>query len=182
MPISPVQKATLAASHGLNVGSGRHYADGWVNIDVLPEEGQRPPDFAIGVEEMDAHFPDRVFEKAYLGHVLEHLPWDGVVSGLRHVARKVVEGGTIMVVGPCIRKVFETRQPIEMVDAIVSDPRHARQPWGHQWTPTEELVLWAMNEAGLDCVTAWPVEKVKAPGWPNPSAASWQMAAYGYAR
>lgn len=179
---TPIPKTALVESHGLNVGSGPHYAEGWVNIDVAvrPEESP-PPDVVVDVFDLDRVFPDHVFEKAYLGHVLEHLEYDSVPQALRTIARKVIPGGTIMVVGPCLLKAVETRQPATLIQAILSDPRTAHDPAAHSWTPTTGLTLGLLEEAGLVGVREVPVAQVGRPGWPNPSTASWQVAAFGFA-
>lgn len=180
MPTS-IPKSRLQSSAGLNVGSGPHYAEGWVNIDVQAYPEFTPPDVLTDIAGLGRHFPKRVFEKAYVGHVLEHLPYDDVASALRTIASFVIQGGTIMVVGPCIHRAIETRQPRHLIEAILADPRTAHDPGAHSWTPTTELTLAAMEEA-LEGVRELPVAQVGKPGWPNPSTASWQVAAFGFAR
>lgn len=176
-----IPKTALVKSHGLNVGSGPHYAEGWINLDVVPApEGTKDPDVIASVFSMDHHFPDAVFEKAYVGHVLEHLPWPDVAPALRAIARKVIPGGTIMVVGPCVHRAIETRQPRWLIEAILADPRE-EGPWSHAWTPTTDLTVQALQDSGLQGVRECPVAQVGKPGWPNPSTASWQVAAFGFA-
>lgn len=177
-----VPRSILEGSEGLNVGSGPHYARGWTNIDVHAYPGTTPPDFLLDVFEMDEVFPDRVFEKAYLGHVLEHVAWEEIPQFLGIIQRKLVEGGTIMAVGPCIHRAIETRQPRSLIEAILADPRNAHEPGAHAWTPTSALTVEAMTLGGLEGVRETPIEGVRGPGWPNVSTASWQVAVFGFAR
>ena len=177
-----IPKKRLEQSEGLNVGSGPHYAPGWVNIDVaVREEESPPPDVVVDIFNLGSVFPPRIFQKAYVGHVLEHLEYDLVPQALSTIARHLVPGGTIMVVGPCILKAVETRQPPSLIQAIVADPRQRFDPAAHSWTPTTALTLEAMRAAGLEGVRECPVAQVSKPGWPNPSTAAWQVAAFGFA-
>lgn len=171
----------LTNAEGLNVGSGPHYAEGWVNIDAVPApEGCRDPDLLVDIFGLGAAFPPRVFRGAYVGHVLEHLDWEDVQSALQVISSRVIEGGAIMVVGPCIHRAIETRQPRHIIEAILADPRESG-PWAHSWTPTTELTVEAMRPV-LEGVREVPISMVKPPAWPNPSTASWQVAVLGFAR
>ena len=164
---------------GINIGSGPHYAQGWFNIDSVPTDTGKQPDRLIDIFDLP-DFYQREFKAAYIGHVLEHIPWNAVPAAIYAISQVVVEGGPIMVVGPCIIKAAMSNQPQTLIEAIVCDPRTADHPWAHAWTPTTELTRWAMEEAGLTNVTVLPINQIKRPQWPNPSTAGWQCAIQGF--
>lgn len=163
----------------LNVGSGTHPLPGWVNVDPAPDisttidiVGRLPTlPFAAGT-----------FDRAYAGHVLEHLRWgDELTAGIQEIARVVRPGGTLMIVGPCIAKAAEQQNWL-IVRAIIGD--FPGRPLGtvldgpgcHQWIPTEALTVRAVQAAGLvaDLVD---VATVRQPEWPNVEpGGAWQTA------
>lgn len=162
----------------LNLGSGVHYAESWVNVDpITPDPPSRPPDHLAGLPSLP--FEDDFFEDAYLGHVLEHIPWDELEDHLAELRRVVRPGGIVMAVGPCLWKALDTGQPRGIVRAIVADPRHHDHPWGHSWTPTEELTVEAMRLGGFEAVEVHDVQFVGPPTWPNPNRSPWQVAVSG---
>ena len=166
---------------GLNVGSGPHYADGWCNTDILPApRDTRDPDVLADIFEYGSAFEAHSFKKAYIGHVLEHIPFDETVDAVLHIAYVVRPGSPIMVVGPCIERAVETGQPASILDAIRHNPDKPQHPWSHAWTPTEALTLEIMQASGLDKVEVLPIGSVDEPEWPNPSTAKWQTAVIGY--
>jgi hypothetical protein len=152
----------------LTVGSGDHYAPGWVNIDVAD---QRPLD--VRGDMLALPFRAATFEQIYLGHVLEHIPWKQIPGAL-HELRRVARGDArIMVVGPCLDLAVRSGQPRWLLDAIVA---HGDGPGGHAWTPTAHLTRLALEAGGLPRVAPVPVAEVVPPAWPNPSRAEWQCA------
>lgn len=157
---------------GINVGSGQHYAKGWLNVDVIPTDKGQQPDLLIDILDFPFVFAEHEFKKAYVGHVLEHIAWDDlpqVIGCLAYVAK------TVMVVGPCIHLAEVTGQPQELIDGIRAPEDPDDHPWGHKWTPTEGLTAAAIREAGYEPHIV-PVGNVKRPEWPNPSTAAWQTA------
>lgn len=174
------QEALLQTS-GLNLGSGPHYAPGWVNVDVWDarEQGFRGPDVVASVFDLSV-FPDDSFTACYLGHFLEHLPWGRIPEAFREIRRVCRPGATVMAVGPCILRAIQTKQPADLILAIVADPRaHPDDGGAHSWTPTEELTRVALLDGGLTDVFTVPIVGVAKPTWPNPSTAPWQTAAQG---
>lgn len=168
---------------GLNLGSGPHYAEGWTNVDLHdPGGGHRPPDVDASAFALDAHFGPGEFDRAYLGHFLEHIEWrflPELFSQLRHV---LAPGATVMAVGPCIHRAIATRQPRHIIEAILADPRtDTSDGRGHAWTATTELTVAALEAGGLTDVTALEITEVDRPEWPNPSVAAWQCAVRGTA-
>lgn len=166
---------------GLNVGSGPHYADGWCNSDVLPApEGCKDPDVIADIFNYGEVFEPGSFKSAYVGHVLEHIPFDVCVDAVRSIAAVVQPGGEVMVVGPCMERAVATGQPAKLLDAIRHHPDRPQHPWSHAWTPTEALTLQIMQESGLVGVEVLDISHVMRPRYPNPSNADWQTAVRGF--
>ena len=158
----------------LNVASGNHYTPWWgVNFDLnfdadLRADAGRLP------------FPSGTFEVAYMGHFLEHVPWEAIPAVLAEIRRVLVPGGTAMAVGPCIHRAIATGQPRHLIEAILSDPSDTEaRGIGHAWTPTEDLTVLAMQRGGFSDATPIDIRTVDKPEWPNPSTALWQCAVRG---
>ena len=165
---------------GLNVGSGPHYADGWCNTDILPApKGTRDPDVLADIFDYGKTFKPESFKKAYIGHVLEHIPLELTILAVQHIAATVQTGGQVMAVGPCIDKAVATNQPGTLLKAIRHNPNEPQHPWSHAWTPTEQQTLDIMDAAGFVEVRVVPIGSVIKPEWPNPSTAEWQTAVVG---
>lgn len=164
---------TYSHLEGINVGSGQHYAKHWLNTDIIPTDKGQQPDILADINDYPSVFGDRAFKRAYVGHVLEHLWWDDITTAIKNIA--YVTQNKVMVVGPCMDKAIATSQPQSMLDAIkaVDDP--VDHPWGHKWTPTEELTAQAIRDAGFE-PNIIKVGEVRRPIWPNPSTAGWQCA------
>lgn len=158
----------------LTIGSGPHYAKGWVNLDVasLPE-WKTPPDVIASVYDMP--FENETFSHVYLGHVLEHLMWETLPEALAEVRRVSKPGAQVVAVGPCINYARKTKQPQWLLDAIIAK-EGSQGGFEHAWTPTAELTKEAMELGGLREVTLVPVRQIQKPEWPNPSTAAWQCA------
>lgn len=158
----------------LNVASGNHPSGDWgVDVDL---------NFAADVmaDVRTLPFRDRAFTAAYMGHFLEHVPWEAIPSVLAEVRRTLVPGAEVVAVGPCIHRAIETDQPPWLIDAILSDPSTVDGTGiHHAWTPTEALTVAAVQRGGFVDVEAVPVGAVDRPAWPNPSTAPWQCAVRG---
>lgn len=173
-------RAALLATRGLNLGSGPHYAEGWLNVDLHdPPDGCRKPDYFASVFHLADHFPEDSFEACYLGHFLEHLEWHRIPEALAQVRYVCRPGATVMAVGPCLYRAIATNQPRALLEAIVADPRQEPTGHGHAWTPTADLTREALQIGGLVEVVTVPIVGVTKPTWPNPSTAPWQTAAMG---
>lgn len=169
-------KDALLQTHGLNLGSGPHYAEGWVNVDLYdPPDECRPPDVKASVFELDETFPEDAFKAAYVGHFLEHLEWTRIPEALAQIRHVVQPGGTIMFVGPCIIKAALTKQPDWLLRAILSHPGEEPTGHGHAWTASADLMLEAVQTVFPEAFQV-PIVSVAPPAWPNPSTAPWQAA------
>lgn len=161
---------------GLNVGSGPWYAEGWFNIDALPTETGKQPDRLMLIEDLPLEY-GRDFEKAYVGHVLEHIEFDAVPAAVAAITAVVKPGGPIMFVGPCMDKAISGGYPEELLAAIRVNPeKHEPHPWGHSWTPTEALTLERVTAGGLTDARVVNIGDVTPPEWPNPTTVGWQTA------
>jgi hypothetical protein len=171
----------LLKTRGLNLGSGVHYAEGWLNFDLYePADGSRCADVLGSIYEADALFPDDSFVACYMGHFLEHLEWDRIPEAMAQVIRVCRPGATVMAVGPCIIKAAAMKStPQWLIEAIIADPRSAKAGGDHAWTPTEELTRVALEMSGFVDVVTVPIVGVTPPKWPNPSTVDWQTAAMG---
>lgn len=161
----------------LNLASGQHPTalPGWINLD-LPWGGvDRPHVYADGRR---MPFPDGCFEAAYLGHFLEHLPWESLAGALADLHRVLRPRSPVMVVGPAIERAVSQQEPQFILEAIIGEGDEG--PGGHQWVATERLTLRAMCLAGLTDVSRVDVATVLPPEWPNPTTAAWQCAGLGY--
>lgn len=158
---------------GINIGSGPHYAEGWLNTDIIPTDRGKQPDILVSINDMPEVFGPKAFKKAYVGHVLEHL--ERVVELPLAIRAIAYIAETVMVVGPCIDKAIATDQPQSLLDAIRAPEQPIGHPWEHKWTPTEELTRSAIQRAGYE-PNIVNIKTVKRPEWPNPSTASWQTA------
>jgi len=164
---------------GINVGSGPHYAQDWLNTDVCPTDSGTQPDLLADIFDYQNIFDKGSFKKAYVGHVLEHIDPERVVDAINKIAWTVEFGGQVMVVGPCIEKARATDQPQSLLDAIICNPETAHHPWAHSWTPTSKATLEFMQKSILENVRYVDISLVKRPEWPNPSRAAWQVAVVG---
>ena len=157
---------------GINIGSGPHYADGWLNIDIIPTDTGKQPDILAPIADLPSLFEPHAFKKAYVGHVLEHIPWDDLTVTIKQIA---VIATKVMVVGPCMYKAVATKQPKSLLDSIRAPEQPAGHPWEHKWTPTQELTEYAIRQAGYEPHIV-NIKTVTRPEWPNPSTANWQTA------
>lgn len=164
----------MAYSHleGINIGSGQHYADGWLNVDAIPTDKGRQPDMLLLIEDFMEVFPEKAFKKAYVGHVLEHIRWSDLAYVLDNIAY-VAE--TIMVVGPCLDKAIARGEPQSLIDGIRAPEIIDYHPWSHKWNPTEERTAQAIRASGYEPHIV-DIKTVKPPEWPNPTTAGWQCA------
>lgn len=153
----------------LTVGSGDHYIEGWVNIDRWREQTD------VRCDAYALPFPDDAFDQVYAGHVLEHLSYEDIPLMLHEVRRVLRWDGRFVVVGPCIEAAVRTRQPQHLLEAIIADPTPETPGVGHEWTPTAQLTLAAVQTVFPDAELV-PVTSIDKPTWPNPSTVEWQCA------
>lgn len=163
----------MASSRLLNIGSGPYYTPGWVNVDRYAEDAD------VKCNAFEMPFKDGTFERVYMGHFLEHIPYDDLPRLLKEVKRVCVSRATILVVGPCLDKAIAQRSPQWLLEQIAANPTPEMPGAGHEWSPTTDLTLRALRDGGLDDVVEIDVRTVTQPTWPNRVTATWQVAARG---
>lgn len=173
----------------LNVGCGPHHADGWTNTDLLHSaEHNITPDVVVTADN-PFPFDTHTVARAYLGHVLEHVPWPRLPWFLGELRRVLADGAQIMVVGPDTMRVLDRwKAGLEewgKVAAIIEGTGAylghlgAYEPvrWAgdrHHWNCYEERVVAALELVGFTHVEAIPVvddgrlaeARIRSEGWP----------------
>lgn len=171
----------------LNVGCGPHRADGWVNTDLVWTADIRPD---IVVEpENPFPFEDAYLERAYLGHVLEHVPWHEVPAWLAELRRVLAPGAPVMFVGPDALRTIDLyrdhaatlAQVLAVIEGTGAYLEHlgAYEPirWGgdrHHWNCYEQRVADVLVDAGFVDVQPYGTlddgrldeHRILSGGWP----------------
>jgi predicted SAM-dependent methyltransferase len=105
----------------LNAGCGTHYAEGWLNVDVWTNETIAPDQIVTANEPYP--FENDYFDAVFLGHVIEHMPWDYVPVYLDDMRRITKPGGKILIVGPDVYRTLhrwkDGKEPWHMVLATL---------------------------------------------------------------
>jgi hypothetical protein len=159
----------------LNLGSGDHYAPGYLNVDRYHPGA----DISWDVTENLPWVEDSI-DRIYAGHVLEHLSYTDLPDILRRWREdpSVYETTELAVVGPdCdrARALFHDGK-LDTEDLRLIREGGRRWPGDeHLWRSTEFLTLRALRIAGWRVRSATPLE-LACNGWPVVSLASWQFA------
>lgn len=86
----------------LNVGCAEYYCDGWTNIDIIEDDGEkgigRRPDVIANA--WDLPFEDGSVDRIYTGHMLEHVPLDVAQACVAEFVRVLRTDGDLMILGP----------------------------------------------------------------------------------
>ena len=173
---------------GLNVGCGPHRTDlpGWLNTDVIREPGHIEPDVVVTPDD-PIPFPAYSFDRIYMGHVLEHVPWEKTVNFLKLVKEALKSGGELMVVCPDINRALvrylTSDDDLDWYKGVLEDDMHYQQTpteWfgaRHCWNAYEERVVRVVELAGFHDVRAIDInDPVETFGWPIVSKADGQCA------
>lgn len=165
----------------LNAGSGRHYVDGWVNMDV--DEGF-PLDVKADLTAIP--LPDESVDMIFAAHLLEHLDyWETLPLVLAEFARVLAPLGELCVVGPDIERAVLMGEPRPLLELIVAWPDDFNvgrwpvksPPAGHAWTASSGFVVRALEFAGFTCTPYTGVlGELQGLGWPLDNTADWQNA------
>lgn len=168
----------------LHVGSGPHAHSEWVNLDLnsIPE-WEVQPDILASV--FDMPFGDDSMDKVYLGHVAEHLEFfEEVPRALREIKRVLAPFGVLCVVGPCLEKAVQTKQPTWLLEEVTRGwDTHDLTGFPHLWSATTLLTRVALETTFDSCkIHEVPITDITLPEWPNTAPASppmigmWQCA------
>lgn len=177
----------------LNVGCGAFYADGWVNTDVF-EDSRIKPDYLVPTTGKYP-FDDSTFDAVYMGHVLEHIPWDAVPGFLNEMSRIANHDAVFMIVGPDSFRALDMWKQgelsIEMVSSILEhqdlnyqdiDPDSLRDGAPHMWNCHEKRVAKLLTHLGFCNVKSEfetllvNSEECEGISWPLVSGVQWQFA------
>lgn len=165
----------------VNLGCGPHPAPApWHNVDVPGSTAAADQVICAGT------FPFTGVERVYAGHVFEHVAWDDVTALLALIRTRMTPGGEMMVVGPDLWAALELWRTGEysrdQLEAVLEGDDHyfgdGIEGWAgarHQWNPTPDRHLRALQAAGWDAtVIEFGVDQLR--GWPVVSFASAQFA------
>ena len=150
----------------LNAGCGTHYAEGWVNTDTWETDTTKPDVRVMPGEPYP--FEDNTFDAVFLGHVLEHIPWNEVPAFMNDMQRIAKPNSPFLVCGPDVFKTIQRwkdgQEPWSMVLATIEHQDANHQPgrevewWDgahHHWNCHHERVwtlLGALNFFNLQDV------------------------------
>lgn len=149
----------------LNAGCGTHYAHGWINTDVWDDGKTTKPD--VKVEPNKPYpFEDNYFDAVFLGHVIEHIPWNQVQNFLYDMKRIAKPGAHFLVCGPDVLKTIKRwgvgQEPWEMVLSTMEHQDLGTQSdqenlwWDgahHHWNCHHERVNKLLQQVGFDELT-----------------------------
>lgn len=79
----------------LNLGSGRDYRNGWLNVDINPKYN---PDVVLDIDEPLPDEWESGFDHVVASHVIEHL--ENREQALNEIARVLTDGGTLRLYVP----------------------------------------------------------------------------------
>ena len=85
----------------LQLGAGGNNAEGWLNSDIEPQDGQIYLDITTKYP-----FADGSFQYIFAEHVIEHVPWEGGLKMLRECFRVLGTRGKVRVETPDFMKFF----------------------------------------------------------------------------
>lgn len=159
----------------LNLGCGPFHPEGWVSVDVEP--GMKPD---VVADILSLPFGDESADKVYLGHVLEHLPFEMVEAALAEATRVLRPGGKLGIVGPDIQLAWEgykrglfTRDTVEGV--INGSGCGGHETDIHLWTCEARIIKSLITKAFPDARVT-NLARLLADGWPVASLVGWQFA------
>lgn len=171
----------------LNYGSGPWPAPApWLNADVV-ENDEIKPDLIIDPD-LPLPFESGSVERVYLGHVLEHIPWDQIPAKLADIRRVLADDGEVLVVGPDVYRTIERYktgdEPWNIVVAVLEDAVHFQPVEGdwpgarHAFNAHEARIVGALTAAGFSNVRALDLDETNPEfaDFPVTSFARWQCA------
>lgn len=148
----------------LNVGVGPHpTGPDWVDTDLVRVPGIIEPDVLVTPDD-PFPFPDGTVERAYLGHVLEHVPWCDVPAFLAELRRVLAPGADVCFVGPdaleAIRLYREGAETLHKVCAVIEGTGAYLEACG-QWSP----LRWDADRHHWNCHQDRVAEVLADQGW-----------------
>jgi predicted SAM-dependent methyltransferase len=143
----------------LNAGCGTHYAQGWTNTDVWSSDTTKPD---IVVKPGEPYpFDDNTFDAVFMGHVIEHIPWNDVPRFLNDISRVAKPNAPMLIVGPdvfkTIKRWHEGQEPWWMIESVMEhldmnfQPDRETEWWDgahHHWNCHEKRVEKLLHTLG----------------------------------
>jgi len=155
----------------LSLGCGIFADPDWFGVDVATDPAVRA-DWRADIRALP--FRDGVADRAYLGHVCEHLPLADVPRALLEVRRVLRPGGALCVVGPDRDRAVAIGAEPSLLAAIDHGTPTGRPDDVHHWACTEAILLPLVRAVFPDARPV-PVEEIDR-SWPVVSRARWQVA------
>lgn len=161
----------------LNVGCGDDYfrLPGWINFDLNALPGWH---LDLVASMFDLPFGDDTCARAYVGHVLEHVPYADAPAALREIHRVLKPGGELLVVGPALDLAEAINAPQWLIDDIKEHVGND-DGLGHQWTATSTNTLDLVRSVFPRADFIPLGETGLRDGWPNRNTlptSRWQVA------
>lgn len=183
----------------LNIGCGPFPAPKpWVNLDCHADDQIRPDVLVDDPARPLAAWDDGTVDNVYLGHVLEHIPWDGELEPfLLDIRRALKPGGKVCAVGPDVMRVILRWKDDADLEGWALVESTLEGPWGrdladgygltealpswpyarHAWNCYEKRLVFAFEHWGrFDQVKALPITAGALAGWPVVAFTPWQCA------
>jgi hypothetical protein len=166
----------------LNVGCGHFYVPGWFNTDTVRNDEIRP-DLVVTP---GSDLPEQIqgVESVYMGHVLEHMPYDKIPAILGAIWERCVPGATFAAVGPDCKRGEEMHArgqlDAEFLSHLYTTPGEALwEGHPHLWDCTESLMVDAIRASGVLSCEPVPVQAKALDPFPLVSTVTWQCAVVG---
>jgi len=163
----------------LNVGCGPHYAEQWVNTDLFQDEITKP-DIVVSPDN-PYPFSDNYFDAIYMGHILEHMPWNDVDKFIKDMMRIAAPGAPILIVGPDTKSAIDLYadggMTWEILESIIEHQHfnfqdgRQNQHWdgaSHFWNCSGERICMLLEDIGIKEYKPATQEMLKYPhvdGW-----------------
>lgn len=143
----------------VNLGSGRAYMQGWVNVD--PDPSVKADIHAEGIEFVRTHGPE--IDEVYLGHVLEHLLPGESRALLQLLCDRLRSGVQVSAVVPDMKAIFRAYRDGEISNEELnaSYVYSYTQPSHHVWCHDSESLVELFTAAGFE-----DVESIDPLTWP----------------
>ena len=138
----------------LHLGCGRHYLDGWVNVDVVPHpKAKNPPDMISAADKID--LPDGCADEIMAIHLFEHMNKHEAIAALREWHRLLKAGGRLVLEMPdllkcCRNFVANQNDPKNSLFGIYGNHDGEQSPWmWHKYGWTMQTLKPELEKVGF---------------------------------
>lgn len=143
-----MEQAILRDPVWLNLGCGRRYMDGWINVDAIDKE---KVDVIADIRELD--FDNDYADRILANHVIEHFfRWE-VLDILKEWKRILKKGGELILECPDLSKIlrnFNTSvDPYAHMYGLYGDIIHKDPLMAHKWAYTGWELSALVEKAGF---------------------------------